>query len=362
MLKKITIRKPAERHAHFRQYDGLMRDVLLYTARQSWCAVAMPNTSPPLTKWQLAKTYKDNAHLIAEKIGYPNFKVIMTCYLTDNTDVTNLEEGYKNGVWSAAKLYPLGATTNSDSGVSQIEKIYPVLEKMQEISMPLLIHPETEASRYEIPLLNRERVFVNETLTKIARNFPELNICVEHVTTKESVQFVEEAKGNVVATVTPQHLLYNHDAIFHNGVPPYKLGLYPENMCLPVLKQQEDVDYLRHAVMYGSKRHKFGAGTDSAPHTEEAKHTHGSCCGCYNSYAAVELYATAFEENGAFIPDDGVKVFEGFMSKNNLWIYNLQPSEEYITLVRKEQVIPEILPGNIRPFKAGQTILWSMVY
>ncbi len=362
MTKEITIKKPFDGHVHLREIDGLMPHVLNYTARQFWGAVVMPNTEFPITTIELAKNYRRGILKIAKENGYNDFKPIMTCYLTDNTNVKNLEIGYEKKIWHAAKLYPLGATTNSDRGVSEIKKIYHVLEVMQEIGMPLLIHPETESARHEIPFVDRERVFINETLNRITKDFPELIISVEHVTTKEAVQFVEDSSPNVVATVTPQHLLYTIDALFHNGIPPYKPGMYAENMCLPILKYEEDVEYLRQAIMYGNKKHKFRAGTDSAPHTENSKKDYCSRCGCYNSYVAIELYASIFDEKGMFENENGIKTFEKFMSSNNLWMFDIKQKEESITLVKEEQIIPSSLPGEIRPFKAGQTIQWSIKY
>ncbi len=358
----LKIRMPFDRHVHFRQPDGLMPSIMPFTLRSNWGAVVMPNTNPIIGDWQSALKYAEQIKKIATDLEYPNFKAVLTCYLTDVTNVDTLSKCFELDVWKAAKLYPLGATTNSESGVSDIKKIYPILERMQKIKMPLLIHPETEASRFEIPFTDRERVFTDETLVQIHKDLPELIISVEHITTKEACQFVESCPDNVVGTITPQHIMYNHDALFHNGVPPYKPGMYAENMCLPILKHQSDVNYICKAIMSGSKHYKFGAGTDSAPHDETSKHDHCSRCGCYNSYASTELYAMAFDKHGMLSSYDEILKFSDFMSVNNLWIYGLEPSEEMITIKREDQVIPEILPGNVRPFKAGQIIPFSMVH
>lgn len=352
---------PFDRHVHFRQLNGLMTSVIPFTVRSNWGAVVMPNTNPIIGDWKTALIYKKQIGAIASDAGNTDFEAIMTCYLTDQTKADDLEHGFKIDAWKAAKLYPLGATTNSDSGVSDIKNIYHILERMQKIGMPLLIHPETEAARYEIPFTDRERVFIEETLVQIQKDFPELIISVEHITTKEACQFVESCSDNVVGTVTPQHIMYNHDALFHNGVHPYKPGMYVENMCLPILKWQSDVDYICKAIMTGSKHYKFGAGTDSAPHEETAKHDHCSRCGCYNSYASTELYAMVFDKYEMLNSHHTLMIFSDFMSNNNLWIYGLTQLQKIITIERKEQVIPDILPGNVRPFKAGQTIPFTVV-
>ena len=360
-MKSLKIFRPFDRHLHLRELLTLMKFVLEYSAKQFCGAVIMPNLKKPITTWQQAKTYFEEILYVAEQKGFHNFKPIMTAYLTDIIDPSNIEEGFKRGMWKAAKLYPFGATTNSDSGVTKIENIFKVLEVMQNIEMPLLVHPETDVSRYTIGFLDRERVYTDEVLTLIHREFPKLIMSVEQITTKEACQFVEDSSNNVVGTVTPQHIMYDYNAIFHGGVHPYKPGAYVENVCLPILKHPEDVAYIRNAITKGKARWKLGAGTDSAPHIEEVKLSHGSCCGCFNAPAAVELYTMVFEELGMFEDWEGIKVFEEFMSVNNLWIYGIEHSKETIELVKENQIIPELVPGNIRPFKAGQTIPWKIV-
>ena len=359
-MKSIRIITPFDRHGHFRELQTLLPFVLGYTAKQFWGMVCMPNLKDPVTTWEKAKKYYNEIVYTAKSCGYYNFKPIMTAYLTDNTSSENLKYGFLNGIWKAVKLYPFGATTNSDSGVTKLENVFHIFEKMEEWGMPLLVHSETDVSRHTIPFIDRERIFTEEALVLINKKFPKLKLSVEHISTKEACQFVESCGNNVVGTITPQHLLYDHDAIFHNGIPPYKPGAYVENVCLPILKPRADVEYIKNAIMHGGQKHKFGAGTDTAPHTQEAKHSHGSCCGCFNSPAAVELYTMVFDEMGMFKNTDGRKIFEDFMSVNNLWIYGLSPSEDFIEVVREDQVIPEIVDGNIRPFKAGQTIPWKM--
>ena len=356
---EITFKTPFDRHGHLRELESLLKFVLTYTVRQFFGMVVMPNLTNPITTYQRAMFYRNQIFEVL-RLQKRNFNPIMTAYLTDNTDPANIKEGFERDVWRGGKLYPFGATTNSDKGVTKLEKIFDVLEIMEEIKMPLLVHPETDVSRYEISFFDRERVYTDESLTEIHKRFPGLIISVEHITTKEACQFVESCPNNVVGTITPQHIMYDNNALFHNGVPPYKPGFYAENMCLPILKYKSDVDYIRNAIMFGNKRFKFGAGTDTAPHDQIAKHDHCSRCGVYNAPNAVEFYAMVFEEMGCLNTKEGVRIFERFMSENNLWIYQIESSKETVTLVKEEQIIPEIMPGNIRPFKAGQTIHWTL--
>lgn len=362
-MEKFQIRIPFDRHGHLREVSTLLPYVLIHSLKSFCGMVVMPNLSNPITNYEMLRTYIWGIKDVCSK--YPlwskNFLFIMTGYLTDNTSPDNVEKGFEEGVWKAMKLYPFGATTNSDRGVTSLNKIFPVLERMEKIGMPLLVHPETDVSRYEIPFMDRERIYTDESLTEIYRYFPELVMSVEHISTKEAAQFVEDCNDNVVGTVTPHHLLYNHDAIFHGGVPPYKPGIYADNMCLPVLKTEEDLAYLRNAIMFGDNKHKFGAGTDTAPHKEEDKYKHGSCCGVFNSPFAVELYTMAFDKEDKLGSKDDIIVFENFMSKNNLWIYGIEESsKEMITLEKKEQWIPKSYSPGIRPFKAEQNIPWTM--
>lgn len=361
-MKTITIKLPFNRHGHLRELETLLQFVIGYIARQYWGMVVMPNLTIPVTTWQQAEEYAKDIRYVLKKQGLPSFELVMTLYLTDNSDPKNILEGFQRGIIHAVKLYPHGATTNADKGVTSLEKVYSVFEMMQKHKIPLLIHPETDNSRPHIPFLDKERVYTEESLTLLHKKFPQLIISVEHVSTKEAVQFVEEASSYVTATVTPQHMLYNHDAIFHGGEAPYKPGAYVQNVCLPILKLQSDVDYLCNAIMFGPKKHKFGAGDDNAWHTEEAKHEPCSKCGVAH-VVSVEAYALAFERHGKLKTNEGILVFENFMSKNGLEIYGqqgLQPSNETIVLVREEQVVPKIVIGNVRPFKAEQTIPWRL--
>jgi dihydroorotase len=362
-MEKFQILIPFDRHGHLRDANTLLPYVLVHSLKSFGGMVVMPNTDKYITTSVMAKYYRREIEQACDRFSRwaKNFQFIMTGYLTDITNPDDVEYGFKENIWKAMKLYPFGATTNSDKGVTDFKKISRVLERMEKIGMPLLVHPETDVSRSEIPFLDRERVYTEESLTEIVRCFPGLIMSVEHISTKEAAQFVEECKDNVVGTVTPHHLLYNHDAIFHGGVPPFKPGVYVENMCLPVLKTEEDLIYLRGAIMIGDNKHKFGAGTDTAPHTQEKKNKPGSCCGIFNSPYAVELYAMVFDEEGMLETKDDIIIFENFMSENNLWIYGIEKlQKEMVTLVKEEQLIQETYAGNIRPFKAGQTIPWTM--
>lgn len=361
MNNQIDLLVYFDRHGHLRELN-MLSNVLVHSLRSAWGMVVMPNTTIPITTYELALDYKRDLVIKSNEYAFAeNFLFVMTGYLTDNTNPENIKAGFQNGSWRAMKLYPFGATTNSDKGVTKLQKIFPVLEVMEKIGMPLLVHPETDVSRNEIPFMDRERVYAEESLVEIHSRFPELIMSVEHISTKEAMQFVKNCPDNVVGTVTPHHLMCTHDAIFHGGVPPFKPGIYTENMCLPILKTEEDVSYIRRAIMSGEKKYKFGAGTDTAPHTQTAKKENCSRCGIFNAPYAVELYTMVFEEEGMLEKVEDIQTFENFMSRNNLWIYGIKkfPTEK-VTLVREPQVIPEIYDGDIRPFKAGQTIPWTM--
>ncbi len=362
MKKSFQILLPFDRHGHLREVNTLMPEVLIHSLKSFWGMVVMPNTAIPITDYESAVRYREEIKTLSNKYGFGgNFLPVMTGYLTDNTNPENVKSGFLNGAWKAMKLYPHGATTNSDKGVTKLEKIFPVLEMMQKIGMSVLVHPETDVSRSDIPFMDRERVYTEESLFLIHERFPELTISVEHISTREAMEFVEWCPDNVVGTITPQHIMYTHDALFHNGVPPFKPGLYPENMCLPILKTQDDVNYIRNAIMHGERRYKFGAGTDTAPHTQTAKKENCSRCGVFNASHAVEFYTMIFDQEGMLNDEKGIQTFQNFMSVNNLWIYGIKEfPTEMITLVKEDQQIPEIYPGDIRPFKAGQTIPWTM--
>lgn len=337
-LQSITIRRPDDWHVHLR--DGEMLDrVAPYTARQFARAIVMPNLAPPVTSVTDAAAYRDRIVAAAGE----GFSPLMTCYLTDNVDLDELARGYSDGIWVAAKLYPAGATTNSASGVTDIGKIYPALERMQDIGMVLCIHGEVTDPGVDI--FDREAVFIERTLEPMVRDFPALKIVLEHITTKQAAQFVADGPANVAATITPHHLHLNRNALF-------KGGLRPHAFCLPVLKREEHRLAVRKAAVGGSA--KFFLGTDSAPHAREAKESACGCAGIFNAPYALESYAQAFEEEGA------LDRLGAFASEHGARFYALPLNETTITLERVEHEVPDMFDGLV-PFHAGETLRWKLV-
>ena len=336
-LQSLTIRQPDDWHVHLR--DGeMLRLVAPYTARQFARAIVMPNLVPPVTTPEMAAEYRERIRAAAG----PSFEPLMTCYLTDQTDPDELERGHEGGVWIAAKLYPAGATTNSASGVTDIRNIYPALERMERIGMLLCVHGEVTDP--DVDVFDREAVFIERVLEPVTRQFPALKIVFEHITTAEAVQFVESSGANIGATVTPQHLIINRNAIFSGGLRPHAY-------CLPVAKREQHRRAVRKAATSGSP--KFFLGTDSAPHTREAKESGCGCAGIFNAPFALESYATVFEEEGA------LDRFEAFASINGASFYGLPLNEGSVTIERAETQVPESI-GGVVPFHAGETVRWRM--
>ena len=337
-LQSITIRRPDDWHVHLR--DGEMLDrVAPFTARQFGRAIVMPNLVPPVTGVEDASAYRDRIVAAAGE----GFTPLMTCYLTDNVDPAELARGHAEGIWVAAKLYPAGATTNSASGVTDIRNIYPALERMQDIGMVFCIHGEvTEAN---VDVFDREAVFIDRILTPLVRDFPALKMVLEHITTKQAAEFVADAGASVAATITPQHLHLNRNALF-------KGGLRPHAYCLPVVKREEHRLAVRKAAVSGSP--KFFLGTDTAPHAREAKESACGCAGIFNAPYALESYAQVFDEEGA------LDRFEGFASVHGARFYGLSLNEGTVTLERDQHVIPETVEGLV-PFHAGETLRWKFV-
>ena len=333
----LTIRKPDDWHVHLR--DGeMLRSVAPYTARQFARAIVMPNLVPPITTVEAAAAYRDR---IAAAAG-EGFTPLMTCYLTDQSDPGEIARGFEDGVWTAAKLYPAGATTNSASGVTDIRNIYPALERMQAIGMVLCVHGEvTDPS---VDVFDREAVFIERVLQPVTKDFPELKIVFEHITTAEAVAFVEQSGSNIAATVTPQHLILNRNAIFAGGIRPHAY-------CLPVAKREQHRLAVRKAATSGSP--KFFLGTDSAPHWREAKESACGCAGIFNAPFALESYATVFEEEGA------LDRFEAFASESGARFYGLRVNEGTITLGRADSQVPAEIAGIV-PFHAGETLHWKI--
>jgi len=334
----LTIRKPDDWHVHLR--DGAMlAKVAPYTARQFARAIVMPNLVPPVTTIEEAIGYRERIL----KVSVPGFEPLMTCYLTDHSSPDEIERGFEEGVWVAAKLYPAGATTNSASGVTDIQNIYPTLTRMEKIGMVLCVHGEVTDPIVDV--FDREAVFIDRVLEPVTRDFPALKIVFEHITTKEAVQFVQSTGPNIGATVTPQHLIINRNAIFAGGLRPHAY-------CLPVAKREKHRLAVRQATTSGSA--KFFLGTDSAPHARGAKESACGCAGIFNAPFALETYASVFDEDGA------LDRFEAFASINGPRFYGLCTNEETVTLERAETQVPGELDGVV-PFHAGETLAWRFV-
>ena len=334
----LTIRRPDDWHVHLR--DGeMLTTVAPFTARQFARAIVMPNLAPPITTAAAASAYRDR---IIEAAG-PGFIPLMTCYLTDSISPDEVEKGHANAVWVAAKLYPAGATTNSASGVTDIRKIYPVLERMERIGMILCVHGEVTDP--DVDVFDREAVFIERVLENVVRDFPALKIVFEHITTAEATQFVEGSGSNIGATVTPQHLIINRNALFAGGLRPHAY-------CLPVAKREQHRLTVRKAATSGSAN--FFLGTDSAPHSRAAKESSCGCAGIFNAPYALETYAQIFEEEGA------LDNFEAFASLNGPHFYGLPVNDETVTLEKVDQPVPEEVDGLV-PFQAGETLRWKFI-
>jgi dihydroorotase len=336
----LTIRRPDDWHVHLR--DGeMLRAVLPYTARQFARAIVMPNLSPPVTDAKAAQAYRDR--ILAALPESAEFTPLMTCYLTDFTDPDDLARGFEAGVFTAAKLYPANATTNSAHGVTAVTRIRNVLERMAEIGMVLCVHGEVTDP--DVDVFDREAVFIDRILAPLLRDLPELRVVFEHATTEQAVQFVESAGGNVAATITPQHLHINRNAMLVGGIRPHAY-------CLPVAKRERHRQALRKAATSGSA--KFFLGTDSAPHTRAAKESACGCAGIFNAPFALESYLAVFEAEGA------LDQFEGFASVHGPSFYGLALNDGTITLVREPAEVPDEIAGVV-PFHAGEMLGWKLV-
>ena len=339
----LTLTRPDDWHQHVR--DGAaMHAVVPHTAAQFARAIIMPNLKPPVTTTAQALAYKARI-LAAVPAGVP-FEPLMTLYLTDNLAPEEIARAKAAGI-VACKLYPAGATTNSDFGVTDLRKIYPVLEAMQREGLLLLVHGEVTSS--DIDLFDREAAFIDQQLIPLRRDFPELKIVFEHITTKEAAHYVREADRFVGATITPQHLLFNRNAIFTGGIRPHYY-------CLPVLKREEHRQALVQVATSGSS--KFFLGTDSAPHATHLKEHASGCAGCYSAHAALELYATAFEAAGA------LDKLEGFASFHGPDFYGLPRNTSTVTLVKQTWTPPESFAfgegAELKPLAAGEALGWKL--
>ena len=339
----LTITRPDDWHLHVR--DGAaLASVVPHTAAQFGRAIIMPNLKPPVTSLAAANAYK--ARIMAAVPAGVAFEPLMTLYLTDNISPEAITEAKAGGVL-AAKLYPAGATTNSDMGVTSLKAIYPVLEAMQRCGMLLLVHGEVTSA--DIDLFDREAVFIEQQLIPLRRDFPELKIVFEHITTTDAAQYVHSADAFVAATITAHHLLYNRNAIFTGGIRPHYY-------CLPVLKRETHRLALLEAATGGSA--KFFLGTDSAPHPAHLKEHASGCAGCYTAHAAIELYATAFEHAGA------LDKLQGFASEFGPDFYGVARNTTTVTLKRETWTPPVELPfgdATIKPLAGGEALNWRLV-
>ena len=342
MTDSLTIRHPDDWHVHLR--DGAMlTDVVNYTARQFARAIVMPNLTPPVTTVAAGIAYRQR--IIDAVDPSLNFTPLMVCYLTDTIDANEVARGHAEGVFTACKLYPANATTNSSHGVTDIKNIYPVLEAMQRIGMPLLVHGEV--THQDVDIFDREAVFIDDVLQDVIKDFPDLKIVFEHITTAEAAAFVTAAGPNIAATITPHHLEFNRNAIFQGGIRPHYY-------CLPIAKREKHRLALRKAAVSGSP--KFFLGTDTAPHTIEAKQSACGCAGLFNAPYALEAYAKVFDEENA------LDKLEGFASEFGPRFYDLPLNEGKVTLTRKEVSVPDtldVMDTQIVPFHSGGTLPWT---
>ena len=343
-MQTLTITRPDDWHLHLRD-DAALAAVLPDTARRFGRAIIMPNLRPPITTVAQAAAYRER--ILAVLPQGLKFEPLMTLYLTDNTQAAEIERARSCGFIHAVKLYPAGATTNSDAGVTDIQKVYPVLEAMAACNMVLCVHGEV--THADVDIFDRERVFIDRTLAPLAARFPDLRIVFEHITTKEAAQFVTAAGENIGATITAHHLLLNRNAIFVGGIRPH-------HFCLPVLKRETHREALVEVATSGSK--KFFLGTDSAPHSRSAKEAACGCAGCYSAHAGIELYAEAFEAAGA------LDRLEEFASFNGPDFYRLPRNTDTLTLARDAWSVPPTLDyladDPLVPLRAGEQIAWRL--
>jgi dihydroorotase len=343
-MTTLEMRRPDDWHLHLRD-DAALAAVLPHTAARFARAIVMPNLKPPVTTTDAARAYR--ARIIAALPAGARFTPLMTLYLTDATDPDEIDRARASGIVHGCKLYPAGATTHSDAGVTDIRRIDAVLERMADVGMPLLVHGEVTSPAVDV--FDREKRFLDDVLLPLRLRLPGLRIVFEHATTAAAVQFVRAGGGNVAATLTPQHLALNRNALF-NG------GLRPHHYCLPVLKRETDRLALLEAATSGDER--FFLGTDSAPHSRGAKEAACGCAGCYTSHAAIEFYAEIFEEAGALAK------LEAFASFNGPRFYGLPVNEERITLVKAAWRVPEDYPftqgETLIPLRAGEMLSWRM--
>ena len=342
-MQSITLNRPDDWHLHLR--DGpILKSVVCHSARQFSRAVIMPNLSPPVTTVKSALAYR--MRILDALEPFSAFKPLMTLYLTDSTTQQEIKRASECPHIIGCKLYPAGATTHSDAGVTSVDRIQSILESMAHFDMPLMVHGEV--TDQNIDVFDREQVFIDRHLSTIVDQFDPLRIILEHVTTQDGVQFVEQARAGVAATITPQHLLFNRNAILAGGLKPH-------NYCLPVLKRERHRIALVKAATSGNA--KFFLGTDSAPHAKTLKESDCGCAGCYSAYAALELYTEIFEKAGSL---DKLNAFASIFGAN---FYRLPTNTGTVKLEKKDWVVPKHYPladQSVVPFRAGDTLSWKI--
>lgn len=343
-MQQLTLQTPDDWHVHLRDGD-MLGETVPATARCFRRAIVMPNLVPPVRTAQDAQAYR--TRILAARPEGSLFEPLMTLYLTDHTTPAQIREAAEQGI-RAVKLYPAGATTNSDVAVTNIAGLDPVLEALSDTGMLLLVHGEVTDA--EVDIFDREKAFIDQRLAPLVQRFPDLKVVFEHITTRDAAEFVRDASDRVAATITPQHLMMNRNHLLAGGIRPH-------NYCLPVLKRSTHQQALRDVVASGSN--KFFLGTDSAPHHQSRKETACGCAGCYSAWSAIELYAQVFEELGA------LDKLEGFASHHGPDFYGLERNSGSITLVKERWTVPEslLLPDGapIVPFQAGATLEWKLV-
>ncbi|SFN49992.1 dihydroorotase [Formivibrio citricus] len=343
MTQTLTIARPDDWHLHLR--DGeLMASVVAHSAREFARAIIMPNLRPPVLTVADAAAYR--ARILAALPAGSDFQPLMTLYLTDNTPPAEIEKAKASGFIYALKLYPAGATTNSDSGVTSFDKVMPTLEKMAEMGLPMLVHGEVTDPAVDV--FDREAVFIETVLQPLIARLPQLKVVMEHITTAQAAEFVLNAPANVAATVTAHHLLMNRNALFQGGVRPH-------HYCLPVLKRETHRSKLVEVVTSGSS--KFFLGTDSAPHAKHTKEAPCGCAGMYTAHAALPLYAEVFDAAGA------LDKLEAFASRNGPAFYGLPVNQGTVTLAKESWTVPAEYPfgsHSVVPLRAGETMAWRL--
>jgi dihydroorotase len=342
--KTITITQPDDWHLHLRDDAALSRTVP-DIARTFSRAIIMPNLRPPVTTTTVAKSYYER--ILKSRPEANNFQPLMTLYLTDNTAADEIRSAYESGIVHAVKLYPAGATTNSNAGVTDLSLCAEALTEMQRLGMPLLVHGEVTSA--EIDIFDREKVFIDQVLKPLLTDYPTLKVVFEHITTADAVAFVESSDNRIAATITPHHLLLNRNDLLVGGIRPH-------NFCLPILKRNTHQQALIQAATSGNPQ--FFLGTDSAPHAIDAKETACGCAGIYSAHAAIELYAEAFEAA------DSLDKLEGFASHFGPDFYGLARNTNTITLVKESWQVPEtydFADKDLVPMRAGETIAWRVV-